>query len=118
MIGVQFMNNTDSATDSVYEGALYKVLCIEDNTFEIRYGYYAEIEKNNPTVEPMPIYPDFTENPQYTKEGFAFVTKMQDACGYYKGKPSDFRECAECEFFKNGEDLIGICICAKNKKKE
>ncbi|MBE6770285.1 MAG: hypothetical protein E7548_05980 [Ruminococcaceae bacterium] len=114
MLSTQHSNNTDS----VYEGAIYKILCIEDNTFEIRYGYYAEIEKKNPAVEPMPIYPDFIKNPKHTKEGFSFVTKMQDACGHYKGKFARFKECAECEFFKEGQDLIGICTCTKRKKNE
>lgn len=100
------------------EGALYRIIEIFGEVFEIYYGYYEECERENPNVEPMPIYPDFLINPQFTKDGYPFVTKMQDACRFYKGKPSKFSECAECSYYRHGDDFLGICGNDKNKRKK
>ena len=97
------------------EGTLYKRLILHGQVFELRYGYYEDRDRNNPTLDPMPIYPDFLKHPQFTQEGFAFVTKMQDACPHYRGEAFLCKECAECAFFQPGEDLIGICVCEENK---
>ena len=98
------------------EGELYKRLEIFGRAFEIFYGYYEECERDNPQVEPMPIYPDFIINPQFTEDGHPFVTKMQDACGYYKGKISMYPECAECKHYRHGDDFLGICINESRRK--
>ena len=98
------------------EGELYKVLHIYGRTFRILYGYYEEKERENPLIEPMPIYPDFWKYPQYTPEGAPFVTKMQDPCGHYIAKRPGFCECAECAYYSHGEDLIGVCVCPANRK--
>jgi len=100
------------------EGELYKRLDIHGKVFEIKYGYYEECDRNNPVVEPMPIYPDFIKNPIYTNEGLPFVTKMQDVCQYYKGKDGVDNGCAECEYYRHGEELIGVCTCVENKKEK
>ena len=110
--------NEDTKITTHKEGDLFKNLRIHGQDFKIYYGYYEEYERYSPDALPMPIYPDFKENPQYTKDGFPFVTKMQDACKYYKGKIQRFSDCAECEYYKHGADLIGICICSQNIKKE
>ena len=99
----------------IKEGDLYKTVNLYGHIFELYYGYYEECERHNPLVEPMPIYPDFIKEPKYTDEGFPFVTKMQDACKHYKGSRSKFNDCAECEYYKHGDELIGICTCLKNK---
>ncbi len=91
------------------EGDLFKRFQLYGHEFEIFYGYYEDIERENPLIDPMPIYPDFLKEPQYTTDGLPFVTKMQDACEYYKGDEEKFKECAECEYYENGEELIGIC---------
>lgn len=98
------------------EGDLYKVLNVHDTAFPLYYGYYEDFERTDPAAEPIPIYPDFLREPRYTKNGYPFVTKMQDACTYYKGNAFDSNECGECTYFEPGEDLIGICICPKNKE--
>lgn len=116
MINNLFSQDTQTNTPTHKEGELYKIVNISGHIFELYYGYYEECERKNPDVEPMPIYPNFFKNPEYTDEGFAFVTKMQDACKHYKGKPGQFNECAECENFLHGNDLIGICTCLKNIK--
>ena len=95
------------------EGELYRVINVQGTEFAIYYGYYEEIDRTNPQAEPMPIYPDFLKNPQKTNDGFEFVTKMQDACSSYIGEAHACPECADCKYFKEGSDLIGVCTCRK-----
>lgn len=98
------------------EGELYKVLKVDKNTFEIRYGYYSEEEKDSKYNEPIPIFPDFYLEPRYTVDGFPLVTKMQDKCKYFtSGKNID--TCYGCSHFKEGDDMIGICTCLKRRIK-
>lgn len=97
------------------EGDLFKELSVNGRTFKIYYGYYEECERSNPLIEPMPIYPNFIQNPEYTDDGNPYVTKTQDACIHYKGRITKFRECAECAFFAHGEDFIGVCTYPDNK---
>ena len=70
---------------TVKEGDLYRVLEIGGARFEIRYGYYEELDRVGKYNDPIPIYPNFLENPQYNNEGYPFVTEMQDTCVYYDG---------------------------------
>ena len=100
------------------EGALYKVIELHGCQFSLHYGYYEEQERENPASELMPIYPDFLRHPRYTADGYPFVTKMQDPCAYYKGKASDDRDCGECQYYLQGDELLGICVCPKNKQNE
>ena len=97
------------------EGHLYKIITTYGKTFELRYGYYGECDRR---YEPDVIYPDFTKEPVYTDEGIPFVTMMQDACRSYRGdaKRTPDTTCAECKYFRRGEEWFGICICPKNKK--
>lgn len=97
------------------EGDLYKVITTNGKTFEIKYGYYEEYERDSPYGEPLPIYPDFKQNPEYTKDGKPFVTQMQSICG---NGSSSFKEgfCADCKFFENADELIGVCKNPINKK--
>ncbi len=106
----------EKANEKIQEGDLYKTLNIYGRTFTLYYGYYEECERNNLLIEPMPIYPDFISNPEYTDKGQAYVTKMQDACKHFTGKFRQYNECAECEHYLHGDDLIGICT--KNGVKE
>ncbi len=96
------------------EGDLFKSLEIEGHRFDIYYGYYEDCERENPAIEPMPIYPDFTASPCRTATGAPFVTKMQDACRHYIGRVTDYKECAECAYYRHGDDFIGVCICPRN----
>ena len=97
------------------EGEIYKVITTHGKTFCLRFGYYDDKDR---THEPDVIYPDFTKEPQYTEDGEPFVTMMQDACEHYcsKRRRNDDSLCAECEYFKRGEDWFGICGCPKNKR--
>ncbi len=96
------------------ENDIYNMIELHGRQFEIRYGYYEEIDRE---YEPVPIYPDFIKEPVYTDAGEPFVTLMQDACENYEpnGKSSD-RDCGTCAYTERGDDLIGICKCEKNKK--
>ena len=102
------------------EGDLYGVVTTFGKSFELRYGYYEECDRQNPLCEPIPIYPDFLRTPLYTEDGKPFVTMMQDACPYYKGdvKWVEDTTCGECKYFLRGKEWFGLCRCSKNKRKE
>ena len=96
------------------EGTLYKTLRIKEATFEIRYGYYEDFERAR--GEPVPIYPDFKEKPQYTSDGRPFVTAMQDPCRYFDGSDKSLG-CFGCSYYSSADDLIGLCNMEHNRKK-
>ena len=99
---------------TVKEGDLYRILEIGGARFEIRYGYYEELDRVGKYNDPIPIYPNFLENPQYNNEGYPFVTEMQDTCVYYDGcKTQEF--CSACSYFQAEDDLIGTCRCPTMK---
>ena len=100
------------------EGDLYKVVTTFGKTFELKYGYYGERDRQNPLCKPAVIYPDFLRDPLYTDGGEPFVTMMQDACAHYKGESRKTPDttCAECKNFQQGEEWFGICACPKNKQ--
>ena len=98
------------------EGQLHKVITLYGHTFSIFYGYYEPYERDNPNIDPMPIYPDFLKEPCYTPEGAKLVTKMQEACPHYRGRSVPEKDCADCYYYEQGEDLIGICTCRRNQR--
>ena len=112
---MEFAPNVETRGAPFREGDLYKVVVLHGHSFPLYYGYYEEFERENTSVEPMPIYPDFLKKPKYTQDGYPFVTKMQDACTHYKGISNEFSECAECEYYLHGDELLGICTCPENK---
>ncbi len=97
------------------EGELYKVVDIHGVEFSLYYGYYEDCDRENPLVEPMPIYPNLKTNPMYTDDGTRIVTRMQDACEHYDGKVVEDRECRSCACFQKCAEFFGICTCPKNK---
>ena len=119
MLSGLFQNNIQPAEVTHEEGELYKVVTTFGKTFELRYGYYEECDRQSPLCNPVVIYPDFTKEPLYTDEGTPFVTMMQDACPYYKGEKKKTQDstCDECKYFGHGEDWFGICTCPRNTKK-
>ena len=120
MLSSLLQNNIQPAKVTHEEGELYKVVTTFGKTFELRYGYYEECDRQSPLCDPVVIYPDFTKEPVYTDEGMPFVTMMQDACPYYNGEKKRTADstCDECKYFGHGEDWFGICTCPKNKKNE
>lgn len=103
----QFFSKS-AAPPAPKEGDLYKVLTVSGHTFQVRYGYYEDFERQY--NDPMAIYPDFIKEPRYTDGGEPLVTAMQDTCRHFQGGP-DGDTCGECQYYRRGEDLIGICTC-------
>ncbi len=101
--------------DRVKEGDLYKLITVGNIPFEIRYGFYGDIERAH--CEPMPIYPNFVESPRYTIDGYPFVTADQEVCEHFKPKPKISSEgwCNDCEYLEKHEEFIGVCKCKKRK---
>ena len=99
------------------EGDLYRTIELHGKTFHIYYGYYDERERSSRWSEPIPIYPSFKNAPQYTNEGYAFVTGIQDVCERFIGRSTE-NGCHGCRYYEEGEDLIGVCKCEQNKKKQ
>ena len=109
--------NPDMKEDLSYpkEGDLFKVIRLYGKTFEIRYGFYEECDRHTRFAEPVAIYPNFTKSPQYTDEGFPFVTEMQEPCRHFDGDLNEDSGCGECEFYRQGDELLGICGCPANR---
>lgn len=97
------------------EGDLYKEVTVSGKIFRLLYGYYESFERESQFNEPMPIYPDFINEPHYTSEGMPLVTAMQNVCERYSGKNDEDSSCSDCVFFRKSEDLFGICECPQNK---
>ena len=111
-------NNASQNIGTPREGDLYREVSAFGKTFELRYGYYDEKDRQSPLCDPAVLYPDFLKTPTYTESGEAFVTLMQDACDYYQGievRTSD-TTCADCKYLKRGEEWFGICTCAENRE--
>ena len=120
MLSKFFQSNISPPEVTHKEGELYKVVTTFGKTFELRYGYYEECDRQSPLCNPVVIYPDFTKAPIYTDEGTPFVTMVQDACKNYRGeaKRTPDTTCAECKYFERGEDWIGICKCPHNRERK
>lgn len=95
-------------------GDLYKIIEIDHVKFYIKYGYYDDNDKYSKYSEPIPIFPDFINSPQYNHEGYSFVTHLQDKCKHYIGNNNDDC-CYHCSYFEKKEDLIGLCKCQERK---
>lgn len=99
------------------EGDIYRELSIGKKTFVIPYGYYEDFERHSRYNDPIPIYPDFINEPQYTDQGEPFATAMQDTCSYFTGRETQQEEsCLDCFYFLQCEDLIGICRRPERQK--
>jgi hypothetical protein len=120
ILTMKYETNASKIENTPKEGDLYKVLTTFGKSFELRYGFYEERDRQSPLCEPAIIYPDFIREPLFTETGEPFVTMMQDACGHYKGstKRTPDSTCAECKHFKQGEEWFGICSCKARKTPE
>ncbi len=104
----------ESDMKSYREGDVYKRINMGGQTFEIRYGYYSDSERE--LGEPIPILPDFLSMPQYDTNGRPYVTYIQDPCEHYEtgdGRAGD-GWCADCIHYPDKSIEIGICKCRKN----
>lgn len=93
------------------EGNLYKTIELYGASFEIKYGYYEDIDRK---YDPVAIYPDFIKKPVYTSDGYPFITLMQSPCEHFERK-SDDDDCGSCNYMERGDDLIAICRCPKRR---
>ena len=96
------------------EGDLYKILEVGGHRFELRFGFYAEFERENGV--PVVIYPDLYNQRVYADDGRMLVTAVQDPCPHYTvpaGKTKD-ECCCDCQYYFNSGDDVGICACAAN----
>lgn len=98
------------------EGDIFKRIELYGVAFEIRYGYYEDIDRQ---YEPYEVYPDFTKTPVYTSDGAPFVTLTQTPCRYFQKKKNAFDcDCGTCIYMERGDELIAVCRCPQNKKAE
>lgn len=97
------------------EGTFYKELKAFGKHFPIYYGYYEECDRRHPLVDPIPIYPDFCEQPIYTEDGCPFVTEMQDACEHFLPRQKGDL-CYDCEHYRHGDEFLGICVCKARQR--
>ena len=109
--------NTPSKEPKHKEGDLFKVITAHGVTFEIYYGYYEEIDRQNPNNEPMEMYPNFIETPRYTPHGVPFVTAMQKTCEYFEGEDDEDNTCYQCSYYERCEELLGICLRCERRQK-
>lgn len=96
------------------EGDLYKRITVAGHTFELRYGYYEERERD--ICPPVVIFPDLVTYPAYCPDDFPLVTQIQDACECYinsNGSPENW--CGDCLHFSGQNPEIGICRCEQQK---
>ncbi len=96
-------------TKSHREGDLYKTLTVGGKEFIVVYGYYSENERL--TCDPMPIYPNLSEYPEFTDDGKPIVTCIQDACTHYRPLNGQSGEgwCADCSYYSDPKEEIGVC---------
>ncbi len=100
------------------EGAIYKILDVENHKFELRYGYNEDFEREK--GHPVVLFPDLKKEPKYTKSGYLIVTSLQEPCEHYEPLDSDQFEdwCADCIHYPSVHDEIGVCKCKKNMLKK
>ncbi|MBE6917091.1 MAG: hypothetical protein E7470_04190 [Ruminococcaceae bacterium] len=108
--------NTERGPTIPKEGDLYKIIQCHGRTFEIRYGFYDELDRLHEYAEPIEIYPDFIKEPQHTDDGTPFTTAIQAPCAHFIGRKDENSTCEDCIFYRRCEELLGICTCPENKK--
>ncbi len=96
----------------------YRVCRVYGRVFTIN------LEYDDQLGESYPVYPDFSENPEYTDEGRPFATAEQDSCSFCKPKapnktiPSD---CGGCGWFFREQtpyDPIGVCMSGERRRND
>ncbi len=98
------------------EGDLYEIIEFCGKRYEIRYGYYADLERDR--MDPVPIYPLFYESPEYSPEGYPIATRIQIPCDEYQLRDENINneECADCKYFECGENgKFGLCKCENRR---
>ena len=97
----------------VREGDIYEVLSVDGRTFEIRYGYYEDFERDGSA--PIPIYPDLEKSPVYGESSKYIVTFMQEPCTHYEPRVENAEPyCGCCKHYPNNKQMINACQCRHN----
>lgn len=98
------------------EKQLYKVCRAGGRCFPIYLEYYEQLG------ESYPVYPNFTEHPEYTDKGRPFALSAQESCPHARpnapGKPAP-GDCGGCGWFHRGNtpyDPIGVCLCDARRR--
>ena len=100
----------------VREGDIYEVLSVDGRTFEIRYGYYEDFERDGSA--PIPIYPDLEKSPIYGESNKYIVTFMQNPCVHYEPRVENAEPyCGCCKYYPNNRQMINACQCRCNSLK-
>ena len=93
----------------------YKIYQAGGRKFPVYIEYDEQLEQN------YLDYPNFEENPEYTREGRPFVTAEQERCLHCKpqivGEPLS-GDCGGCGWFYREQtpyDPIGVCMCEARK---
>ena len=95
----------------------YKVCRVDGKAFIVYFEYDEQLK------ESYPVYPDFTEHPEFTDEGRPFATAEQESCSQCKPKPSGEPkpfDCGGCGWFfreQTAYDPIGVCMCEAQRFK-
>ena len=97
------------------EGDLYKVIEVENRTFEIVYGFYEDDERDR--IEPLPVFPDLKRNPAFTADGKPIVTGIQETCEHYSPQGNDRGEdwCGDCVHYLKPDSEISVCCCTERR---
>lgn len=109
--------DSEELTPVPKEGDLFKIIHLYGRVFEICYGFYEECDRHTRYAEPIEIYPNFIKEPQYTDDGIPFVTAIQTPCEYFSGLRNENSTCEECASYRHGDELLGICLCPMNKRR-
>lgn len=110
----KILDNGRPPVQSHKEGDLFKRIELYGSVFDIRYGYYEDIDRQ---YEPYEVYPDFIKTPVFTSDGAPFVTLTQKPCQYFEKKKKAFDcDCGTCIYMERGEELIAVCRCPQNRK--
>lgn len=98
------------------EGDIYKKITVGGHYFELRFGFYADFERES--GEPVVIYPDLTDRKLYSESGDMLVTAVQEPCPHYcvSGDGIHNECCSDCEYYMYSGDDIGICSCPENNR--
>lgn len=95
----------------------YRIYRVGGKIFLVYLEYDQELN------DTYPVYPDFTQNPEYTEEGRPFSTSAQEACPYSEAQtskdpiPSDCGGCIRFHRDSSPYDPIGVCICDARRLK-
>lgn len=96
------------------EGQPYKTITVGGHAFELKYGYYADRERE--LCPPVVIFPDLNATPLYCGEGYPLVSQIQEICRHYTAANGyDDRWCGGCIYYSSEHREIGICRCKHRK---